>query len=111
MFHLVFESFVGHRGVAGDLVDAKVLVQIFKVILLGPAIKHQINNLGGRSLAIIGQDTDLDGALLGIGGPHDESAHFGVFGPVLIDVFKAVNPLVLRLVARPFQRVLARTLV
>src|SRR6266851_1356587 len=110
LFHLVFESLVGYRDVAGDLVDAKVLVQVFKVILLGPAIKHQKNNLRGWSLAIIGQDADLDGALLGISGPHQELAHLGVFGPVLLEVFEAVNPLVLRVVARAFHRVLARRL-
>ena len=110
LFDLVFEPFVGDRSVAGDLVNAPMLIEVFKVILLGPAIEHQVKDLRGSALTIIGQDTHLDGVSLRIGGLHDELTHLGILGPILVEEFEAVNPLVLRMVAGPFQRVLARTL-
>src|SRR5208283_5265280 len=110
LLHLALELLVGDGGVAGDLVDAKVLVQVFEIIFLSPAVKDQVDDLAGRPLTIIGQNAHLHSSVLGISGAHDELAHLGVFGPVLINVFETVNALVLSVVAGPFQRILARTL-
>ena len=72
VLNLLAQFIVAGHAIAGDLVDPKVLVQIFEVVLLQPTVEHQSHDQRRVGLLIIGQNGNLDDAALRIGRLHHD---------------------------------------
>ena len=90
----VAQLLVGGGAVAGELVDAEVFVEVFEVVFLDPAVEHEAHDFIDRALGIVGEDGELDGSAVGVGGSNNDLADGWVFGPGAVDVFEVIGPVV-----------------
>ena len=74
---LVGDFAVGLTSVAGDLLHAVVAIKDAKVVLLQPAVEHQVDDFVHGNNAVAAQDADFDGVAGGVGGADDEFAPVG----------------------------------
>jgi hypothetical protein len=70
----VAQLLVRGGAVAGERVDAEVFVEIFEVVFLDPAVEHEANDGVNRALSVVGEDGELDGSAVGVGGSGDDLA-------------------------------------
>ena len=98
---------IGGGAVTGELVDAEVLVEVFEVVLLHPAVEHEVYDGLEGTPGVVGQYGKLNGVAVGIGGTHDDLAQGRVLGPGAVDVFEVIGPVVAGVVALTGERVAA----
>ena len=96
--HQAFDLPIRGALVTGDLVDAKVLVQILEVVLLHPALEHEEHDGLGFAIEVIGEDGYLRDLAAGIGGLHFDLSQLGVLCPGLFPPIKLITAGVLRAV-------------
>jgi hypothetical protein len=76
------------------LVDAEVFFEVFKVVFLDPAVEDEAGDGVNAALGVVGEDGELDGSAVGVGGSNDDLADGGFFGPGAVDVFEEIGPVV-----------------
>jgi hypothetical protein len=102
--------FVWSGAVTGELVDAEVFIEVFEVVFLDPAVEHETHDFPDRALGVVGEDGELDGLSVRVGGSNDNLADGGVFVPGAVDVFEVVRPMVAGVVALAAEGGVASTL-
>ena len=66
---------------------------------MDPAIEDEAHDVINRALGVVGEDGELDGIAVGIGGSDNDLADGRVFGPGAIDVLEVIGPLIAGVVA------------